>query len=59
MTYGEAPKKPCNTQKSRFFFFAQSAKYALHCAQYAKCLDWTADEIIGKHTVRKMFLFGE
>ena len=45
-------------KKRTLCFAAQSAKYALHCAQYAKCLDWTADEIIGKHnkyTVRRCF----
>ena len=58
--YGQKTPIPDRNSKNRTLVLicAQSAKYALHCAQYTKCLDWTPDEIIGKHnkyTVRKCY----
>ena len=44
--WSKTPIPDRNSKTGLLFVCAQSAKYALHCAQYAKCLDWTADEII-------------
>ena len=52
-----------NILTALLFLRAQSAKYALHCAQYGKVAqDWTADEMIWKHNPKFTFVkvfFGE